>query len=183
MRNDVVGSVKFSLRSVLAPWHDPSDAVVKFKGRVFAYEEKTDQLSRAGTLRGWMVRSSEAEQRRFRLSTVADAHSQELCEVVNAVFDDDDEPRAELGIDSTTGHFIFLKRMNIKRRYRSKGLAAQAIRTAIAAFCPLGLLVAPKDLDVPSADRLALGMKSIAGTELMLWSNANRRPDEASSDV
>lgn len=157
---DNVGTVKFQIEPMLCPWHDPEQCVLEVKGNITLYQSARDENVTVGKLRALVVRAGEAENLQFGIAVAADAHHQWLADAYGAVFQDE-QFRPELAIDCVGRDFAYVERLTIKRRFRRRGIAAQAIRTLIATF-DVDLLIADSDLDVSTADRLVLGFRPAA---------------------
>lgn len=182
MTDGLIGSVRFSAKPQLWPWTgDPSENLVAVKAKIEVFRESSDDMQLAGKMRFLVVRASEAVRNGFRIAHVCDAFSSEAIHAFCAVTDDNGEWKPELKIFATSSDFVVIEQLSIRRPYRRSGLGAQAIQTVIATWCPDGVVIAHRELDLSSADRLAVGFKAAEGTEYMVFDPSALRPGEKSA--
>lgn len=174
---DNVGTLQLKVEPMLCPWHDPEQCVLEVKGRITVYSTARDENVVVGKMRALVVRAGEAENLGFGVATAADAYHQWLANAYGSVFQDG-EFRPELDIGSVGQDFVYLERIAIKRRYRRRRLAVQAIRTLIAAF-DVDLLIALTGLDLSSADRSSLGFRPAADEDHIFIDASKPWPGEA----
>jgi ribosomal protein S18 acetylase RimI-like enzyme len=177
---DNVGTVKFKIEPMLCPWDDPEHCVLQVRGRITVHRDARDENITVGKLRALVVRAGEAENLGFGIATASDAYHQWLADAYGAVFVGG-ELRPELDIGCVGQDFVYLERLALKRQYRRRGLAAQAIRTLIATF-GVGLLIADSDLDVSSADRMSVGFHPAADADHIFLDASRRRPEQQKND-
>jgi ribosomal protein S18 acetylase RimI-like enzyme len=180
MKDNVAGTVKFKVEPLLCPWDDPEQCVLEVRGRITVHSDARDENIIVGKLRALVVRAGEAANLGFGIAMAADAHHQWLADAYGSVFQNG-EFRPELDISSVGQDFAYLERIATKRRYRRRGVAAQAIRTLIAAF-NVDLLIADSDLDVGSADRLSLGFRPTADRDHVFLDASRLWPRETKSE-
>lgn len=177
---NLVGTVKFQIEPMLCPWDDPEQCVIEAKGKIAVYNSARDENVTVGKLRALVVRAGEATNLGFGIAMVADAHHQWLADAYGSVFQDG-EVRSELGIEPVGQDFIYLEHIAIKKRYRRRGLAPQAIRSLIATF-NANLLIADSDLDLGSADRQALGLRPAADADHVFIDASRPWPEQKQAD-
>jgi hypothetical protein len=172
----VIGHVKFQVLASLFPWQDADDFVLEVQGRIRAFQEPRDEFITIGKLRAFLLRSAEAENAGLGAALVAREHSDELAQAYNAIFEKE-EPQPELEIYSPSMDLVYIERIELKRRYRQTGVAADAIKSLVGTF-DAGLAVASRTLDLTAADRAALGFMGIGGTALMFLDCSRPWPRE-----
>jgi len=117
----------------------------------------------AGTMQMLFVRLAEARDDEVSLFAVFDSYDEALHQVYRALFNKNEEIRSNLGMDPFVHEVLFVRALQLKPRWQSTGLAAQAIQTAASTLVTMGLVVANADLSLSVNDWLNLGFVKIAG--------------------
>ncbi len=108
---------------------------------------------------------TEAVNRGERLYDVCDVDSADLESVYATLFDTNGEPLDELDIEPGWNNLLFVETVKIEPEFRSTPLVVQLIETAMAMFCPEGLVVAVEEsLDLTVEEWRQWGFKRIAGS-------------------
>ncbi|HEX6987309.1 MAG TPA: hypothetical protein VF170_18170 [Planctomycetaceae bacterium] len=112
------------------------------------------------------------------LRTVCEAHSPELTDAFDALFDrDSEEPKEELGIAPAWEGLLYLDRAEIGPGYRERGVVVTALEATIRSFCPRGIVAArPERMDLSTAEWRELGFVKVAGSEVIFRDNASYNP-------
>ncbi len=137
------GSIRFSAEAGLDP-DDLADRVLRIEGRVsgglgergdFAAHEEN-----VGLVEAYLVQAARLADDGLHLGDVCDAHSDQLEGVYTALFDEEDEPREDLGIAAGWDTLLHVGWLEVDPRYRQSGVVAQMVEAVIRHFCPVGLV-------------------------------------------
>ena len=166
----VGGSVHFSLAVGLTPWDDPGDFVHAVTGRAVDVDG-----NHVGTITFKLVNAVESLNRGQRLFHVCDADSGDLEAVYSTLFDAGGEPRDGLDFDPCWHNLLYIESLE-----NTPGpLRVQLIETAIATFCPAGLVVAVEEaLALSIAEWRTLGFQRIASSPLVVRDQSKLNPYE-----
>ncbi len=156
------GTVDFSVSAELMPWHDPGQYVHAVTGTASVLSDSGDDQE-AGEITLRLVSATEATNKGERLLDVCDADSGILEAVYATLFEANENPREELGIELGWSNLLFIEDVRVAHDYESTSLRIQLIETSMATFCPDGLIVAVEEsLDLTIEDWRRLGFKRIA---------------------
>lgn len=153
MKEKLIGCVSFSSSVFLKPWHrDPERYAVEIKGEILVHSDDAEE--HAGELSLILVQATEACNDQVPLYQVCDAHSDLLQQIHSILMQSDSEVRDELGVEPSWSDLLVIGGAEIVEKFQGTALLAQAIETAIAAFCAGGLIVARRaDLGHLTADQ------------------------------
>lgn len=93
-------------------------------GRMFVYNEDTDEETLVGNLAGILVDCKHIEENGESLHNICDAHSGDM-EYIASSLCDGDELKPEYGGDNSK--FLYLDRLYIEPEYRNCGLGARVL--------------------------------------------------------
>ena len=133
----------------------------------------------AGEITLKLVSATEAVNRGENLYDVCDADSSTLEAIYATLFDTKGEAKDELDIEPGWNNLLFIEAVKIEPEYQATSLRVQLIKTAIAMFCPEGLIVAFEDsLDLAVEDWRQLGFKRIAESPFVFRDQLRVNPYE-----
>jgi len=172
------GTVNFSVSAGLVPWGDPSEYVHAVTGKALALSDSGSEED-AGEITLKLVSATEAVNRGENLYDVCDADSSTLEAIYATLFDTKGEAKDELDIEPGWNNLLFIEAVKIEPEYQATSLRVQLIKTAIAMFCPEGLIVAFEDsLDLAVEDWRQLGFKRIAESPFVFRDQLRVNPYE-----
>lgn len=174
------GKIRFTAEASLTQ-HDLDDDVLRIEGRIIGGVLTDDGFvvedDNAGFIEAYLVQTMQLASDGVSLGEVCRSHSAQLDGVYTALFDVDDEPRAELAIAGGWDALLHLHWLETEPRYRDAGVLGLAVETAIRHFCPAGLVTAYINvLELTLEEWRELGFRKIAGSDVVYRDNTSGDP-------
>jgi hypothetical protein len=179
---EAIGAITFSLSCGLKPWgEDPEEYWLPVTGKIVVSagdDADPDAEATAGDLRLVVVKMGEVINDHVSLQQVFDAHSQELLDIYDAVFDGDGHAKEELRIECVPCDILFVESVNLKPKFRSPTLLLQILETTIATFATQGLVLARMNtLNMGDNEWTTCGFEDVPGTTVVFRDNVRIHPD------
>jgi hypothetical protein len=170
---EVIGGISYSFSTGFLPWSEPEEFVVTVKGEIVGSvyrgdgDEPIESNVQLGQLELWHVMLSQAVNNRRRFFDVFEGHSDLLASVHEAIFEPGSyDTKPELELEPSWENLLYLQSIEVAPKYRETSLVADALESAIATFCPSGIVVTDaEDLGLTSKEIFLLALNKVPGTD------------------